>query len=93
MERPTDEPYYFQFCKVGTFVRRSDHWRREMDPRKRGTQLGMITRLTSFVGVPDDLPAYRGAIVTWPWIHWEGELSSSLTHPANAVPTKVRPCR
>lgn len=72
---PSNGPDKFARVNVGTLVRRSSHWYREHGTWGKG-QLGILT----------DKKVYQedGHLVTWPLIHWEGDVMPSLTHPDNA---------
>lgn len=63
--------------RLGTKVVRSKQWKQNKCEPKN-TQIGLLVQLHYF---KDDLCG----VVTWPIIHWENELHSSLNHPANAA--------
>lgn len=65
----------FQGVQPGTLVCRSPHWYREHPTWPRG-QLGIV--------LDRNVYEENGAFITYPVIHWEGEVSSSGTHPMNA---------
>lgn len=61
--------------KTGNLVIRSDHWRREHFAPD-DYQLGIVTEVEFF---DED-----GKVVSYPAIHWEGEVVARVTHPDNA---------
>ena len=69
----------FTDCPFNMLVTRSDHWYKERGikiPRQR--QLGIVV----------DRKFYqdgRGRIICWPVVAWEGDITSSLTHPMNVI--------
>lgn len=67
----------FRKVPLGTLVKRSALWLREVHGRDRG-QLGIVTDRYFSQGE-------QGRVVCFPRIHWEGTPSASLTHPDNAV--------
>jgi hypothetical protein len=73
----------FQGVQRGTLVKRSAHWYSVHKTWPRG-QLGIVI----------DRNVYQEGdrLVTFPVIQWEGEVSSSGTHPDNAdvAPSKYR---
>jgi len=69
----------FAGVKTGTLVRRSKHWHRVHPGDVKG-QLGIV--------VDHNVYQEGGRLITYPVIHWEGQPSSSGTHPDNA---KVAP--
>lgn len=73
--------YDFTNLRTGTIVRRSPHWKRERCA-KHTKQIGMIVEKSFYADA-------SGKVICWPVIHWEGEILSSLTHPANAVPFRA----
>lgn len=66
----------FAGVERGTLVRRSRHWYRVHPGDVRG-QVGIV------VG-RDIYEKTDGRPVTYPVIHWEGQMSPSGTHPDNA---------
>lgn len=74
----------FKRAKTGMVVTRSEHWNRERCV-KPGTepQLGVIVGHEFF----DDKLC---GVVCFPVIHWEGESTGSVTHPANVVPYREK---
>ena len=74
----------FEDASVGMLVKRSAHCIKEKCLKgKQKHQIGII------VGVEFYLDTKAG-IITWPVIHWEGQVISSLTHPANAIAYRKR---
>jgi hypothetical protein len=72
----------FAQVRNGTLVRRSAHWYHEHPNWPRG-QLGIVVDSDVYDRV-EVTPNGRRGIITFPLIHWEGEVSSSGTHPDNA---------
>lgn len=71
----------FAEVRNGTLVRRSDHWHREHPSYPRG-QVGVV--VSSEVYDREETLGEGRGLVTFPVVHWEGEVSSSATHPDNA---------
>jgi hypothetical protein len=71
----------FARVRTGTLVRRSEHWHREHPGYPRG-QVGVVVG-SEVYDREETLGEGRG-LVTFPVVHWEGEVSSSVTHPDNA---------
>jgi hypothetical protein len=65
----------FAGVQTGTLVRRSKHWYRVHPGDVKG-QLGIV--------VGRNVYEEGGRLITYPVIHWEGQVSSSGTHPDNA---------
>jgi hypothetical protein len=72
----------FSEVRAGTLVRRSAHWHREHPNWPRG-QLGIVVG-SQFYDREEVSPGKGRGIITFPVIHWEGEVSPSGTHPDNA---------
>lgn len=69
----------FRKAGFGLLVTYSDHYyEQHCTTKPKEPKLGIITEL--------DFYDISGRVMAWPWIQWEGVLSSSLTHPANVVP-------
>lgn len=64
----------FQGVQRGTLVKRSAHWYTVHKEWPRG-QLGIV--------IDRNIYQEGDQFVTYPVIQWEGEVSSSGTHPAN----------
>jgi len=62
----------------GTLVRWSEHWHRERPGDILG-QLGIVVGSQVFEREPGE----GTGLITFPYVHWEGQTSSSLTHPDN----------
>lgn len=65
----------FQGVLTGTLVRRSKHWY-QVHPGDVKGQLGIV--------IGRNVYEENGRLVTYPVIQWEGQASSSGTHPDNA---------
>ena len=77
----------FAGVQNGTLVRRSKHWYRQ-HPTWAPHQLGIVINRNVYSREPGE----GEGLITFPVIHWEGEVSSSGTHPDNAelAPSKYQ---
>jgi hypothetical protein len=70
----------FSKAPSGMVVVRSEHWNRTRYV-KRGSrkQMGVITNHKFYQDS-------RGIPICWPVVHWEGNVSDSITHPVLVAP-------
>ena len=65
-------------------VTRSKHWyEQHKGLNKPSSRYGIMTNKSFFADG-------KGRLVTYPSIHWEGEISSSMTHPLNVEPFRSK---
>jgi hypothetical protein len=78
----------FAGVQPGTLVRRSKHWYSQ-HPSWAPHQLGIVIDRNVYARDESDP---RQGLITFPVIHWEGETSSSGTHPDNVelAPSKYQ---
>ncbi len=71
----------FRNADFGLLVTRSPHYLKDRCVKRKRREIGLMVERRHYETV-------IGSVQTWPVIHWEGAVMSSICHPALVVPLR-----